>query len=200
LEASAQHAQLAYAHAPDESWPFAFEAEQTFRLSANALELTLSLCNRSDSVVPIGLGWHPYFVKRPDSHLSFDASGRWEMGADKLPTHWADSPGLDTHCTVLDVDHCYDGWPGVVHLRDELLHTRMTSSLDRLVVFTNDSRHFVAIEPVSHANNAFNLMNAPGASAAGLGVRQLQPGESTQATMRIHVQRSTALVPPTQVD
>ena len=200
LEASAQHARLAYEHLPDESWPFAFAAVQTFRLSAHALDLSLSLCNRSAHIVPAGLGWHPYFVKRQRSHLSFDASGRWEMGADKLPTHRAASPGLDTDCAALEVDHCYDGWPGVVHLRDEQLHTRVTSSLDRLVVFTNDSRHFVAMEPVSHVNNAFHLMGAPGASAAGLGVRQLQAGESTHATMRIHVARSTALVPTTPVD
>lgn len=187
LDASAQLARLSYVHAPDESWPFAFEAEQTFQLSANTLNLTLNLCNRSDTAAPVGLGWHPYFVKRPHSHLSFEANGRWEMDAGKLPTHRTLSKGLHTDCIALDVDHCYDGWPGVVHLRDELLHTRITSNLNHLVVFTNDTRNFVAIEPVSHANNAFNLMSASASTAQALGVCVLQAGESLSVAMRICV-------------
>ena len=95
--------------------------------------------------------------------------------------------GLDADCAFLDVDHCFDGWTGLVHLRDELLHTRIVSNLSWLVVFTNDTRDFVAIEPVSHVNNAVNLM-AAGAQADTLGLQILQPGESTSAQMTIEVE------------
>ena len=191
LEASAQFALLSYEHKPDEAWPFAFDTSQAFRLSANALELTLSITNQSAVAAPVGLGWHPYFVKRPRSHIAFEATGRWEMSPEKLPTHRSAAQGLDMNCAALDVDHCFDGWSGVVHLRDEALHTRLTSSLRRLVVFTNDTRDFVAIEPVSHVNNALNLMASTGASAESLGVRVLQPGESMSAEMSIHVEGVT---------
>jgi aldose 1-epimerase len=87
------------------------------------------------------------------------------------------------------VDHCFEGWPGVVHLRDEQLHTRINSNLNRLVVYTNETRNFVAIEPVSHVNNALNLMATSGTSAEALGVRVLQAGESMSAQMSIHVER-----------
>ena len=90
---------------------------------------------------------------------------------------------------ALDVDHCFDGWSGVVHLRDELLHTRLSSNLHRLVVFTNDSCDFVAIEPVSHVNNAINMAQAASFRADELGVQILQPGESMTAQMRIEVER-----------
>ncbi len=56
------------------------------------------------------------------------------------------------------------------------------------MVFTNDTRDFVAIEPVSHVNNAVNLMSA-GADAAQLGLAVLQPGESCSAQMAIEVER-----------
>lgn len=191
LEADASFALLSYEHKPDEAWPFAFDTSQAFRLSANELALTLSITNQSAVAAPVGLGWHPCFVKRARSHMSFEATGRWEMSADKLPTHRIASNGLDVDCALLDVDHCFDGWSGVAHLRDEHLHTRITSSLNRLVVFSNDTRDFVAIEPVSHVNNAINLTTASSTSAVELGVRVLQPGESMSAEMSIHAERVT---------
>jgi aldose 1-epimerase len=189
LESDDEFALLSYEHRPDASWPFAFDTSQTFRLHGGALELTLSITNQSREPAPAGLGWHPYFVKRASSHIAFEASGRWEMGDDKLPTQRQAVTGLDTDCAFLDIDHCFDGWSGAVRLDDELLCTRITSTLRRLVVFTNDTREFVAIEPVSHVNNAMNLV-AAGADAAALGLVILQPGESMTAQMAIEVERA----------
>lgn len=188
LESDSDFALLAYEHHPDSAWPFAFDSSQTLRLREGALELTLSLTNQSRQAAPAGLGWHPFFVKRARSRISFEATGRWEMGPDKLPTERRPAHGLDAACAFLDVDHCFDGWNGTVHLRDELLHTRVTSSLSRLVVFTNDTRDVVAIEPVSHVNNAMTLVDA-GADPAELGLAILQPGESISAQMSIQVER-----------
>jgi len=188
LESESDFALLAYEHRPDAAWPFAFDSSQTLRVRGDTLELTLSLTNHARRAAPAGLGWHPYFVKRARSRISFEASGRWEMGPDKLPTERRPSHGLDASCAFLDIDHCFDGWSGVVQLRDELLHTRVTSSLSRLVVFTNDTREFVAIEPVSHVNNAISLVDA-GAGASQLGLAILQPGESISAQMAITVER-----------
>jgi aldose 1-epimerase len=109
------------------------------------------------------------------------------MGADKLPTQRQAVEGLDTDCAELDVDHCFDGWNGSVLLRDQALTTRIRSSLRRLVVFTHASRDFVAIEPVSHVNNAVSLV-AAGARAEDLGLQVLQPGESMTAQMTIEVE------------
>ena len=95
--------------------------------------------------------------------------------------------GIDADCAFLDVDHCYDGWDGIAHLRDEAMHVRIRSGLARLVVFTNDTRDHVAIEPVSHVNNAVHLY-AAGASADALGLRVLAPGESMMAQMTIEVE------------
>ncbi|MDB5870699.1 MAG: hypothetical protein JWQ07_141 [Ramlibacter sp.] len=188
LESDESYALLAYEHPADSAWPFAFDSSQTVRLRGGALEFTLSLTNQSRQAAPAGLGWHPYFVKRTRSHISFQASGRWEMGEDKLPTQRHAAQGLDADCAFLDIDHCFDGWTGVVHLRDELLHTRVTSSLSRLVVFTNETRDIVAIEPVSHVNNAMNQVQA-GADPASLGLAILQPGESLSAQMSIAVEQ-----------
>jgi len=188
LEADAQFALLSYEHTPDAAWPFAFDTSQAFRLRDTQLELTLSITNQSTQAAPVGLGWHPYFVKRADAHLHFAASGRWEMGEDKLPTQRLPSPGLDTDCAALDVDHCFDGWRGDAELNDGALRIRLASSLTRLVVFTHPARDTVAIEPVSHVNNAVNLLGQEGMTAEALGLKVLLPGESMTATMAIGVE------------
>jgi len=188
LEANGQFALLSYEHQADESWPFAFDASQAFRIRGNELELTLSITNQSAVAAPVGLGWHPCFVKRPDTHVRFAATGRWEMGDDKLPTRRSASSGLDHDCQGLDVDHCFDGWSGALHLSDSVLHTTVSSSLRYVVVYTNASRAYVAVEPVSHVNNAISLLEQGDANASELGIRVLQPGESMSAEMSIRAQ------------
>jgi aldose 1-epimerase len=193
LEATDSFAMLACEHPADHAWPFAFDCSQTFKLAGDGLEMTLSMTNQSGKPAPAGLGWHPYFVKRTGSHIAFDATGRWEMGPDKLPTEHTATPGLDADCAALDVDHCYDGWAGSVQLHDGVLRSRLTSNLNRLVVFTNDSKDFVAVEPVSHVNNAMNIAaKTHGAAWAPgkLGIKILQPGESWSVQMAIQVERA----------
>jgi aldose 1-epimerase len=190
LEASDGFALLSYEHKADDAWPFDFDSSQAFKLEDHALELSLSITNQSANAVPVGLGWHPFFVKRTDTHVQFEATGRWDMGHDQLPTHLAPSTGLDIACAALDVDHCFDGWAGVVHLRDSVLRTRVVSSLSRLVVYSTPQSDSIAIEPVTHVNDAVNRMAQTGASAYDLGVCILQPGQTLSRTMRIEVERT----------
>ena len=190
IEANERFALLSYQHKPDGAWPFAFDTTQAFRLSDNALEMTLSITNQSPHATPVGLGWHPFFVKRANSRIAFQATGRWEMDALKLPTHRSASSGITADCATLDVDHCFEGWSGELHLQDDLLHTRITSNMQRLVVFTNAAQDCIAIEPVSHVNNAINLVSQGVASAEALGVQVLQPGESMTREMTIQIEPS----------
>lgn len=187
--ASPTQVELRYSHQPDASWPFAFDSRQTITLSDNALQLQMSISNRADVATPVGLGWHPYFAKSAQTHIQFSARGRWEMGADKLPTERLASTGLDTECSKLNVDHCFDGWSGSLVLTEAGLRLTVTSDLRRLVVFTTPGRDNIAIEPVSHINNALALARQTGQSPEALGLRVLQPGETFTAAMRIQVER-----------
>ena len=188
LDESDQFALLSYEHKADAAWPFAFDTSQAFRLSESGLEITLSMTNQSSTPAPAGLGWHPNFVKRASSHLQFAASGRWEMGADKLPTQRLPDVGLDVDCSTLDVDHCYENWQGDALLSDDQLCIRIASSLKRLVVYAHPTRNYVSIEPVSHVNNAVNLMATGRFTPDELGLRVLQPGESMSEVMSIRVE------------
>lgn len=188
LESDTRFALLSFEHRADESWPFAFDSSQSLRLAPDSLALTLSVTNQSQQPAPAGLGWHPFFVKRAGAHLSFIADARWEMGEDKLPTQRVASSGIDGDSAALDVDHCFDGWSGAAILRDGIFEIRVTSNLSRLVVFTTPIRDVIAIEPVSHVNNALALV-AQGADPSDLGLVTLAPGESLTADMTIEVRR-----------
>ena len=184
----ATSAQLVYRHPGDAAWPFAFEATQSFALSATALNMTMCIRNLQDHAVPVGLGWHPYFVKRPGSRVAFEATGRWESGADPLPTHRLPSQGLQAQVQDLSIDHCFDGWSGAVLLADDVLAIRITSNLRHLVVYTLPARSDIAIEPVSHVNNAMGQWPAAGPSAPALGMVTLEPGAEFSCTMCIDIQ------------
>jgi len=190
LESDVQMALLSFEHRADASWPFDFDTSQAFKLDAGGLEMTLSITNQSQAAAPVGLGWHPYFVKRSDTQVHFAATGRWEMGDDKLPTHREPHTGLHQATLDLTVDHCFEGWAGELRLEDSVLRVRVTSALRHLVVFTTPQRGNIAVEPVTHVNNALNLMAQTGASAEDLGVVTLQPGETYVSSMRIDVERA----------
>ena len=112
------------------------------------------------------------------------------MGSDKLPTHRVAHPGLHQTLESLTVDHCFDGWGGVLTLHDSVMRVRVSSALSRLVVYTNPERDNIAVEPVSHVNNALNLMAQTGAAGGELGVVVLQPGQTYSCEMRIDVERA----------
>jgi aldose 1-epimerase len=86
------------------------------------------------------------------------------------------------------VDHCFEGWSGGLQLNEAGLRITVTSDLSYLVVFTTPMRDSIAIEPVSHVNNALAIAQRTGQSAESLGLRVLQPGETFAATMRIKVE------------
>jgi aldose 1-epimerase len=182
LAADATQARLALTHAPDADWPFAFHAEQRIALTPGGLRLELSLRNDAAEPAPAGLGWHPYFPKRPRTRLRADVRERWEADAAMLPTQRVAQPGIDADVADLAFDHGFDGWRGAARIDDAQLSLQLTSSLDRLVVYTPPHDPFFAVEPVSHATDAIHM-----AAPAQHGLRSLAPGETFSAWLQLGV-------------
>lgn len=182
---SAGEAVIRLQHAGDAHWPFAFEATQSFVLTPEALRMTLAVRNTDVRPAPAGLGWHPYFPKRPRSRLHIELTERWESDATGLPTRkLPQSGGIDGDVAHLGFDHCFEGWSGPARVRDEKLGLKITSSLPYLVVFTPALKDYFCVEPVSHVSNAIHM-----AEPAAHGLRTLMPGEAFEAWMQIDVSR-----------
>lgn len=184
LERSAQRALLAYSHPSDAHWPFAFHVEQAFELTGTALRITLTATNIDARETPMGLGWHPFFVRRPRSRVHLELTHRWDNDDTKLPLRRVPQNGLDADVAALDLDNCFDGWRGAARIRDERLSLRLSSSLTRVVVYTPRERDIFCVEPVSHVSNAIGSDDP-----IGRGLIALTAGESTQAWMQLDVGR-----------
>jgi aldose 1-epimerase len=182
VSSGADAAELAYTHTADGHWPFAFDLRQRFVLTPDALEVHLAITNRATTPQPVGLGWHPYFPKRPRSRLHIELGERWDNDPSGLPTRKVPQPGIDGDVSHLGFDNCFEGWKGPARIRDEKLSLRLTSSLPYLVVFTPDTKPYYCVEPVSHVPNAVHMSDP-----AAHGLRDLAPGATFDAWMKLEV-------------
>ena len=179
---SALEVVLRLVHAGDADWPFAFEVTQYFTLSPQSMSVQMVFTNTAAQSQPVGLGWHPYFPKRSRSRLHVELSDRWDSDVTQLPVRKVAQPGIDSDVSHLNFDNCFDGWNGVARIRDEKFSLQLTSSLDRLVVFTPQDREYFCVEPVSHVSNAVHM-----ADPAAHGLRALEPGQTFEASMKLEV-------------
>ena len=178
----ASEAELQLMHEPDAHWPFAFAVIQRFVLTPGTLEAHLVFTNTGTQPQPVGLGWHPYFPKRPRSRLHIELTDRWESDASGLPTRRVPQPGIDADVAHLAFDHCFEGWRGQARIRDEKMSLRLSSSMPYLVVFTPDTKPYYCVEPVSHVSNAIHMSDP-----ASHGLRSVAPGASFDAWMKLEI-------------
>jgi aldose 1-epimerase len=171
--------------APD--WPFAFDMEQEISLRAGGLTISLSVINASDSAAPLGLGLHPWFVRRGSERIQFTAAGAWRNDADMLRSTpigvdaWNHSDGQPVGAHELDND--FFGWDGTARIESgDAPAIRITASgiFSVLRVFTPPGRESFALEPVSHLSNAINC-----SADAGAGMFNAAPGARLAGTVWI---------------
>jgi aldose 1-epimerase len=184
-ESGASSAVLRHVHAPDAHWPFEFDARQRIALSDGALDMELEVTNTSAATQPVGLGWHPYFPKRPRSRVHAEVSSRWEADVQQLATRRVAQAGVDGDVAHLAFDHSFENWQGAARIRDEKLSLRLSSSLTYLVNYTPQDKDFFCVEPVSHVANAIHM-----AEPAAHGLVALAPGQRLAATMRLEVAKA----------
>lgn len=180
-----------HAHGADaEDWPWDFVAWQSIVLSEEGLHLHLGLTNLSGQPMPAGLGWHPYFERQGELRLAFSATRVWQAGPDGLPAERTAVPETwdfrqPRAAGAVGLDNCFEGWDARASLfwPDAQVGLRLQAGpgLEHLVVFTPPApADFIAVEPVSHLNNAINF---PTPTAHGL--VWLAPGASTERELRL---------------
>jgi aldose 1-epimerase len=181
---------LEHRHAAGE-WPWSYRATQRIILTPAALDVEMVVTNESQTTMPAGLGWHPYFPRTAATTLHARVTGIWLTDAEILPTIRVAPPtdrdprqGLAVDRVALD--NVFVGWDqeAVITWPERRAQLRMTAHgpLGTLVVYTPPGEAFFCVEPVSHITEAFNL------AAAGhldTGMLSLAPGESVRAAMSL---------------
>jgi aldose 1-epimerase len=182
---------LEYDHEPD-AWPWLYRARQSFALSPEGLELTLELENRSEALMPAGLGFHPYFPRTPEATVTAATTGVWLTDAEIMPTErTAVPPGWDLSAgrrvAEVALDNVFTGWTGeaVVTWPERAARLRLMAAqplLSFLVVYTPRERDFFCVEPASHCTDALNLARE---GVAETGLRVLAPGVRRAARLTL---------------
>ena len=190
VAASDDEAVLRFEHEPGE-WPWAYVAEQRFRLREGGLQLSLTCANQSAEPMPCGLGQHPYFHCGSGSRIKTQVSHVWLIDDNVLPTEKVRAEGRydlsSTDVCGMGLDHGFGGWSGTARLTDPEWPFEVVMSspdADFFQLYSPANGGIFVAEPVTHANAA---LNAPESEWPELGLEILEPGEAMSLTMHLDV-------------
>jgi len=183
---------LKYEHPDtDRSFPFAVELTVTYRLHNKRFTSAISVINRNNHNIPMGIGAHPYYNFDQDLEgllLELPSSKFVQVNEQMIPNgHLVEDAEfakmkrigqteLD-NCFVLDdrnVCHIYaPSWDINFYLEQN------KDVFPYMHVFLLKEKNLIALEPVSCIPNAFNN---------GVGLIELEAGENLEADFSIYIQ------------
>ncbi len=174
------------------NFPWRFVVEVTYALDGPRLTTRTVLTSTDDEVFPAGFGHHPFFLRALDGaeesevRLEVPCEAAWPLEAGlatgpagPVPPH-ADHRRLRELDGVF-VDECLTARVPGAPARMEWPRSGLAVQLHaddvfrHLVLYAPRRRPFFAVEPVTNANDAFNLL-ADG--VPGHGLVELAPGEA----------------------
>jgi aldose 1-epimerase len=171
-----------YNSPPDVNFPFPFAMQVKHTLEGKLYKLEMHIKNTGDHAMPVGFGIHPYFLRRGQNpSLRFAATGVYLTDSSNVPTQasapipdwlgFASPKALESR----QIDHVFNGWDGKAELawQDCTLHIQASDVFGHFVVYTGAPDDTIALEPITHATNAFNLAEA---GVEGVGHRVLGAG------------------------
>ncbi len=174
------------------AWPWHLQADLTLTLSVSALCLRLCLTHLGAGDMPAGVGFHPYFLHRPQARLSYRAKQLWPAGADFLaccsaPMQAADGFEQPRPLPEGGLTDYRSEWDGALDLelpQGEVLRLQADALLSHLVVHRPTDPQYLCVEPVSHVADGFNLAAR---GVPGTGSVLLPQGGRLQAQMTLRL-------------
>ena len=192
VQENAENITLTLERPASDNWPWPWRATQVFSLTQDSLTVTLSYQNLADITVPAGLGFHPFFADASQSEVRFSAPRVWLNDDNSLPCDEVATPEKWQYPTFsapvpASVDNCFTGWNGKAAVRWPLrgIRATLTSDAPNAVFFIPGAeRNVVAIEPVSHINNAINML-PPGSDEQVMDL--VAPGDVLRISMTVRM-------------
>ncbi|WP_320194385.1 aldose 1-epimerase [Agrobacterium rosae] len=174
---------LALAYEADDEWPFAFEAQQSFTLTAQGLTVQLTLTNKAEVPAPAAIGWHPYFAAGLDREAQTDAALAYPLDDHDLPTG---EPPVARSTKFLPA------LAGYTKHFAQWSHAKIILKDSRSLVIEADpvlshlaahrTERYICLEPVSMAAGT---LYQPEVQRGDLGLKIQAPGESLIGSMRL---------------
>lgn len=179
------------------NFPWQFSANADYWLDGRDFMTTLSLKNIDEEPFPGGFGHHPYFVRTDDVMLELPAARVYEM-ENSIPSGPAVpvTPDLDFRALrklsdVPMLDHLYrdlqDDRPVRVVYPGAGIEIAISSDpiFEHLIAYAPAGQPYFAIEPVTNANDGFNLFER---GVEGTGVFVLEPGEEQRGIVHLRIE------------
>ena len=169
-------------------WPWAYHARQHININEDGLHHELSVKNLSDTAMPAGLGFHPFFPDRANAELCSNAEGVWHTRGDGIPTRHSNVPQdwkfkTGKALAGTNIDHVFTGAGSVAEItwRNAPKGVRLKSCrrLSYAVIYTGSDDNSFCYEPVTHMTDAVNRQNANEPS----GLIDLAPGDTETVSM-----------------
>lgn len=185
VDLSEDYAQVVCSFAYDghlDAYPWPFAATISYTISEESgFEMEMMVENAGANDIPMGLGWHPYFMlggKADEWKLEVPSSQKVEVDEKMIPTGAKSKFEWNGPIHDLSVDSCFF-WPG-----NKLLEIKLSNDAEVLSywqdgegwpffqLFIPPERHCIAIEPMSCNIDAFNNLDhlnilKPGATFKG---------------------------------
>lgn len=191
-DVTAQHVDrvtMAYDY-PAGEWPWAYGAEQSVALSEGRVFISLTVENRADEPMPVGLGLHPFFPRGGPAAVTMTVAALHETEAGLPVGRDSRHPTLENFALgrnlPIGLDHCFDGWTGTAKIA-WADGRRMTLAADGLaehvVVYSPEGKDFFCVEPVTHMTDAANRDDRQWGGNTGW--RHLEPGGSLTLSMAL---------------
>lgn len=185
----------------DVNFPFPFTVDVAYVLRGEHCDTEIALRNAGDAAMPAGLGFHPYCRRTlldPEERVELEArvTGAYPelvptTGPRALLPHEDFSRARPLG--DVDLDTCFAGWDGRARITwpgsGVVAEIECDGPLSHLIVYTPPGKPFFAVEPVSNANNGFNLLAA---GVSGSGVVTLGAGEELRARFGLSIRPSGA--------
>ena len=151
-------------HSPEE-WPWAYTARQHFTIIPGGIRCELSVKNTDVKNMPAGLGFHPYFLRTPDTQVKTQYEGYWAASEALHPKKKiAGSYRKDWNAgaSVIDeklTDHTHYGFGGKAQITEPNRPTITITAdpnCDNLHIYTPTDGPSFCLEPVTDRADPFN--------------------------------------------
>jgi aldose 1-epimerase len=178
-------------------FPFAFTSRAEFRLDGASFSVRLGVKNEGRETMPAGFGHHPYFRRaiagaNDAVRLEIPCGERFELeacipkGAPVPVDARLDFRAMRPLDPATKLDDCLTGRVAGAPIRFAYPASKLDISLEldppfeNVVIYVPDDKTYFAVEPVTNANDGFNL-HARG--VRGAGIFELEPGEERAASI-----------------
>lgn len=166
-----------------EGYPFLYKVDVTYIVTNSSLRVDIRMKNLDETVIPFGLGWHPYFLcsDLKNSMLQFNSTQEILCDTEMIPI--GEKPiDYATAFPVEDLhfDTCYTLDQKKVSLKtnEYSVDMEVLNPEDQFIqIFTPHARDCIALEPMTCAPNAFNN---------GMGILQLAPNDSYTYSIQLN--------------